>query len=264
MQTAEEPPLTSQQVQKGLSTHTLGKKTICLSTASSTNDEIKKLALAGAPDGTVVTAEQQTNGRGRRGHVWDSPSDGGLYFTVLLRAPHLPQPLTNVTLLSGLAVCNALRENFPVNAQIKWPNDIVIGSKKICGIIAEADLNKDGSHWVSVGIGINVNNTSFPKELMRRATSLQMETGHPCSRCAVLQRILEQMEPLLKNGSLPKRYTELCISLGKEVQFTQDRKRYSGTACGITQNGELLVKLPNGQETAVGSGEVIVQGIYGE
>ncbi|MCH4240082.1 MAG: biotin--[acetyl-CoA-carboxylase] ligase [Oscillospiraceae bacterium] len=260
----EESPLSSELVQSGLTTHTLGQKIICLPVTGSTNDEIKKLAESGAPDGTVVTAEKQTNGRGRLGRVWNSPPDGGLYFTILLRQPHLPKKLTNVTLLAGLAVCTALRESFPVDARIKWPNDVVVGSRKVCGMLAETGFANGSFQWVSVGIGVNVNNRIFPQELSRRATSLLLETGKPCSRCAVLQSILAHLEPLLGNGILPKTYTELCVSLGRQVRFSRCHQNFCGTACGISADGELLVRLSDGQETAVGSGEVTVQGIYGD
>ena len=176
----------------------------------------------------------------------------------------ISEPLTNITLLAGLAVCTALRELFCVDARIKWPNDIVVDSKKICGILAEAGFENGRISWAAVGIGINVNNTAFPEELAYRATSLLLETGKPQSRCTVLQQVLEKFEPLLEAGILPQAYTDLCISLDKQVRFTQNRQTFMGQARGITPDGELLVVLPDNSTVAVGSGEVVVQGIYGE
>lgn len=260
----QQSALTPQEILHGLSTRVLGQKIDCLSVTDSTNTEVKKLAESGAPDGSTVTAEHQTGGKGRLGRVWDSPPTGGLYFTVLLRGKHLPEPLTNITLLAGLAVCTALRELFCVDARIKWPNDIVVDSKKICGILAEAGFENGRISWAAVGIGINVNNTAFPEELAYRATSLLLETGKPQSRCTVLQQVLEKFEPLLEAGILPQAYTDLCISLDKQVSFTQNRQTFMGQARGITPDGELLVVLPDNSTVAVGSGEVVVQGIYGE
>ncbi|MCH3971777.1 MAG: biotin--[acetyl-CoA-carboxylase] ligase [Oscillospiraceae bacterium] len=260
----QEAALNAPAVLRGLHTNTLGKNLYCLAETGSTNEEIKRMARAGAPDGTTVTAERQTGGKGRLGRSWHSPQGGGLYFTVLLRGRHLPNPVTNAPLLAGLAVCTALRESFGTDAHIKWPNDVVIGSRKVCGILCEAGTDPSGCTWAAVGIGINVGNSAFPPELAVRATSLLLETGRTCTRCVVLQRILEKMEPLLESGSLPESYTRLCVSLGRQVSYFRGQQKKTGTACGITPAGELLVQLPGGSTEAVGSGEVTVQGIYGE
>lgn len=260
----QESALTSQEILSTLSTHTLGKVLHCLSSTISTNDEVKRLAESGAPDGTTVTAEQQTGGKGRLGRAWNSPPTGGLYFTSLLRKKHLPEPLTNLTLLSGLAVCTALRQLFHLDARIKWPNDVVISTRKICGILSEAGFENGKISWAAVGIGVNVNNSAFPETIAFRATSLLLETGSVQSRVTVLQRILENLEPLLEAGTLPQSYSDFCISIGKQVSFTHNRKEFTGKAISITPKGELLVELPDSTSMAVTSGEVVVQGIYGE
>lgn len=256
--------LTPQAVRQGLCTHTLGQTVRCLQTTVSTNEDVKEAARSGAPDGMVVTAEHQTGGKGRLGRSWDSPQNGGLYFTILLRGAHLPQAVTMVPLLSGFAVCTALRKSFSADARIKWPNDVVIGSRKVCGILCEGGTDASGNSWAISGIGVNVNNPAFPPELQKRATSLLLETGQQYTRCAVLQRILEKMEPLLESGSLPESYAPLCVSLGRQVSYFRGKQKYTGTACSITPAGELLVRLPDGQTETVNSGEVTVQGIYGE
>ncbi|WOC31243.1 MULTISPECIES: biotin--[acetyl-CoA-carboxylase] ligase [Caproicibacterium] len=256
--------LSPTEILQTLSTRTLGKRLYCLPETDSTNEEVKRLARRGAPDGTVVTAERQTGGKGRLGRAWHSPADGGLYFTVLLREAHLPQHLTNLTLLSGLAVCTTLRELYGIDARIKWPNDIVVGARKLCGILAETDFANGKAAWAAVGIGVNVNNPSFPESIAFRATSLLLETKKQQSRAAVLQRILEHLEPLLEVGTLPPTYAQLCVSLGKPVSFTYDRHFLKGKAKGITPDGLLLIELPNGRTVTVGSGEVVVQGIYAQ
>lgn len=257
-------PLTRAAIEAALRTHTLGRTGVCLQVTDSTNEEAKRRARADAPDGTLVTAERQTGGKGRLGRAWASPPGSGLYCTVLLRGSHLPQTAAGVTLLAGVAVCRTLREDCGADARIKWPNDVVIASKKVCGILAEAGVSAQGP-WAVVGIGINFDNEDFPPALAARATSLLLATGRPHSRCGVLCGLLQRLETLLEAGAgLPADYKPLCVSLGRRVGFTRNGHSGAGTAVDVSASGALVVELPGGGRTEISSGEVTVQGIYGE
>lgn len=257
-------PLTRAAIAASLTTHTLGRAGVCLETIDSTNEEAKRLARAGAADGTLVTAEYQTGGKGRLGRSWVSPPGSGLTCTVLLCGSHLPQTPAGVTLLAGMAVCSTLREDCDVDARIKWPNDVIIGSKKVCGILAEAGLRAEGP-WAIVGVGINITDDAFPPELAQRATSLLLATGCIQDRCAILCGFLARFEALLEaEGGLPRDYKPLCVTLGRHVRFTRNGQHQTGLAVDVSPDGSLLVALPDGKRVSISSGEVTVQGIYGE
>ncbi len=148
--------LDEEDITNGLETTLVGKKLILLDEVDSTNEEVKRLAAQGAEDGTVVAAEHQTSGRGRFGRVWDS-DNGGLYFTILLRPELPPSDIASITLAAGYGVCLAVREYSGADARIKWPNDVIIGNRKICGILTEMAAQSDRIDYVAIGIGINLN-----------------------------------------------------------------------------------------------------------
>lgn len=262
--------LSPEEIGAGLGTEFLGRKAFCYASIDSTNEEAKRRALAGAPNGSLFVAERQTGGRGRLGRTWDSPAGTGLWFTVLLRAGSLPLRPTATTLLAGLAVCGAVRSVSGCDAAIKWPNDIVAGTRKVCGILAEMSAEIDRVEFMVVGIGINVNTASFPEGLREKATSLLLASGKPVRRVALLQEILRRFEALLKANAAAltpeflKEYTRRCVTLGRRVGFRRGGRKLSGTAEKITPRGELVVRLPDGRRETVFSGEVSVQGIYGE
>ena len=257
------------EIGAGLETELLGRRIFCYETIDSTNEEAKRRALGGAPDGSVFVAEQQTGGKGRLGRSWASPAGTGLWFSVLLRPGILPMRVSVTTLLAGLAVCRAVRDLTGCDARIKWPNDIVIGGKKICGILTEMAAEIDRIEFVVVGIGVNVNTAAFPEAIREKATSLRIESGKPARRIALLQGILRQLETLLQQnaGSDPafwEEYRALCVSLGRRVSFTRRGLPVVGTAVDVSSEGELVVLLPDGTREAVTAGEVSVQGIYGQ
>jgi BirA family biotin operon repressor/biotin-[acetyl-CoA-carboxylase] ligase len=262
--------LSQEEISAGLETELLGRKTFCYSSIDSTNEEAKRQALAGAPSGSVFVAEQQTGGKGRLGRTWVSPPGTGLWFTVLLRPGVLPIRPTATTLLAGLAVCESIRAVTGCPAMIKWPNDIVIGSKKVCGILAEMSAEMERVEFLVVGIGVNVNSESFPEGLRKKATSLLQESGKPVRRVPLLQDILRRFETLLKDNAAAlspaffEQYKARCITLGRKVGFEHGGKPESGTAEDISTAGELIVRLPDGSRETVFSGEVSVQGVYGE
>ena len=259
-----------EEITAGLETEALGKTVFCFGSIDSTNEEAKRRALAGAPGGSVFVSEQQTGGKGRLGRTWVSPAGTGLWFSVLLRPGVLPVRVSATTLLAGLAVCGAVRELTGLPAKIKWPNDIVIGAKKVCGILTEMSAEVERVEFVVIGVGVNCNGTSFPEALREKATSLRLETGKPVRRVALLQEILRRMESLLKKNALGltpaflEEYKSGCVTLGKPVSFQRGGRRVVAEAADISPEGELIVRLPDGSSETVFSGEVSVQGIYGQ
>ncbi|MCI1966815.1 MAG: biotin--[acetyl-CoA-carboxylase] ligase [Oscillospiraceae bacterium] len=257
------------EISAGLETEFLGRNAFCYASIDSTNEEAKRKALSGAPNGSLFVAEQQTGGKGRLGRSWASPAGTGLWCSVLLRPGILPLRVSVTTLLAGLAVDRAVRSLTGCNAKIKWPNDIVIGGKKICGILTEMTAEVDRIEFVVVGIGVNVNNTAFPENIRDKATSVRIESGKNLRRVSLLQEILIQFETLLKQNAESdpvfwEEYKKCCISLGRRVGFTRRGAGVTGTAVDVSPKGELIVELEDGTRENVTAGEVSVQGIYGQ
>lgn len=261
--------LTEEAIRSGL-TGSLVTRIYTMESVDSTNNEAKRRAQEGAPHGSVFVAEEQTGGKGRLGRVWKSPPKTGLWFTLLLRPNATPEQVTNLTLLAGLAVSRAIHALTSLPAQIKWPNDVVIEGKKVCGILTEMAAEMESVEYVIPGIGVNVNTESFPEDIAWKATSLYLSTGKKWSRATVLQAILREMEELLHRqeekgtGAVLAEYRENCVTIGKPVSTQRGNIRLSGIAEDITDTGELIVRQSNGSELIINSGEVSVQGIYGE
>ena len=176
--------ISPEEITAALDTGFIGRSVFCLEETDSTNSECKR--HSDYPDGTVFTAEIQTGGRGRRGKEWSSPKGVGAWFSVLLKPDMRPEDVSKITLIAGLAVCRAIG----CGAMIKYPNDIVIGSRKVCGILTELSAEIDAVNYIVCGIGINVNTPSFDGELQERATSLFIETGKRHSRARVIAAVL--------------------------------------------------------------------------
>lgn len=260
---------TETEISAGLETEFLGKNIFCYESIDSTNEEAKRKALEGAPNGSLFVAEQQTGGKGRLGRSWASPTGTGLWFSVLLRPGILPLRVSVTTLLAGLAVSRAISRLSGCDAKIKWPNDIVIGDKKVCGILTEMTAEVDRIEFVVVGIGVNVNNTAFPEAIREKATSVCIESRKPLRRVALLQEALFQFESLLKQNAESdpafwEEYKNSCISLGRRVGFTRRGAAMKGTAVDLSPEGELIVEFSDGTRETVTAGEVSVQGIYGQ
>lgn len=248
----------------------------CRETVDSTNTLVRMAAQAGAPQGLVITAEEQTDGRGRRGRSWASPAGSNLYFSVLLRPDMDGGKAHMLTLPMALAVAQSVR-SLGQEAQIKWPNDVVLGGKKICGILTELYFDAPPSetaggrgYYVVVGTGINVNQPQIAEELSWRATSLFLETGRTLDRERLLAEVLERFsqyyEIFLKTedlGGLQKEYESLLANRGRQVEVLDPKGAWKGTALGIQKTGELLVRREDGAVEAVFAGEVSVRGIYG-
>jgi BirA family biotin operon repressor/biotin-[acetyl-CoA-carboxylase] ligase len=226
----------------------------------STNDDVRAAARAGAPAGLVVVAERQQAGRGRRGAAWVCPPGEGLAFSVLLRPPETKALWPRLSLAAGLAVAEGL-DRHGVAAEVKWPNDVWIGGKKIAGILVEA-----GDDFVVVGVGINVGVTSFPDALADSATSLALECGEPPELPLVLASVLERLpvwQARIGAGfeELLRRFRERCALSGHRIRLTTAEGVLSGEAAGIGEGGELLVRTPEGLRRIVQADEVRVVGL---
>lgn len=251
-----------------LNTRLVGKSIEVLDTVNSTNDYLKKLGSQGAEAGTVVLAREQTAGKGRLGRTWQSKKDDGIAMSVLLRPETSPAEISSITPLAGLAVCRAINDFCKLDSRIKWPNDIIVGKKKLVGILTEMSAEFDRVDYTVTGIGINVKNTTFPDEIAHKATSVLLETGRHIDQNRFVACVLKYLErELVDNrynlsGTSVTDYQSLCATIGRSVTFTKGRRKISGMAVGISNSGELEVMLSNGTISTVNSGEVTVQGIY--
>jgi len=248
---------------------TFGKTIVYKDEISSTNILAKELAEKGYEHGTVVIADTQSSGRGRRGRNFESPKGVGIFMTLILKPDFSPYCAPMLTLLAALAVSDAIEEIVDVPAKIKWPNDIVIGDKKICGILTEMSIQADYINNIVVGIGINVNNESFPDEIKDVAGSIFTQTDRKINRDVIIERVLFYFEKyynaFLETNDLSNVqdvYNKKLINLDKEVKVLDPKEPYEGISRGITNTGELIVEI-NNKIRHVASGEVSVRGMYG-
>lgn len=255
------------EIKEGLNTQKIGKEVYFYEQTDSTNQCIRRLAKEGKPEGVIAVAEIQTAGKGRRGKSWQSPKGTGVWFSFLLKPNIIPPEAPLLTLLAGLAVCRAIRQQTALEAEIKWPNDILIAGKKVCGILTELDAEMDSVHFVITGIGINVNTEIFPEELQKVATSLKIEKGETISRKSIIKTVIEEFEKIYLQyekecSFLPFReeYKRYCINIGKELQVL-GRQNFIGKGIDITEQGELLIEKETGEKVVVFSGEVSIRNL---
>ena len=255
-------------LRKHLRTAVIGRELVVLDSVGSTNDYLKRMGDDECPNGTVVVTREQTKGKGRMGREWSSKRDENIAFSFLLRPSITPQEVGVVTPLAGLAVCKALRAFTGLDLKIKWPNDVILGKKKLVGILTEMSAEFDAVEYIVTGIGVNVDQEGFPEEIAGKATSLYLETGRHFNKNALLACLLNQLEEefLASNLELSptalEEYAKLCATLGKNVGFSRGGSPVHGVAVGVDENGELEVMLPDGSICMVNSGEVTAQGIY--
>ncbi len=255
-------------IKASLTTKIIGKELTVLDTVSSTNDYIKALGGNGCKNGFVAAAREQTKGKGRLGRVWQAKKDDCLAFSFLLRPNIAPSEVAAITPLAGLAVCKALRYFTGINCMIKWPNDIIVGRKKLVGILTEMSAEFDAVEYIVTGVGVNTDTTEFPEEIAAKATSIFLETGKKTDKNKLLACLLEYIEnefianDLRLSDNALAQYTDMCATISRNVTFFRNGKSISGMACGIDKNGELKVMLADSSVCLVNSGEVTVQGIY--
>ena len=255
----------SKIISYGLKTKRFGNCIEIYQTIDSTNSRAKKLALEGAQEGTVVIAETQIAGRGRMDRKWVSPAKKGLWCSIILK-PHIaPEKAPQLTVLAAIAIVKALEEFVGLKADIKWPNDILINGKKLCGILAEIQAEPDKIHSVVLGIGINVNmqKDDFPDELKGSATSILIEKGIAISRNNLLLILLENLEVIydeyIKSNSLfpfLAFYKSHSISIGENVTVIERNSTFEGYAQNIDEDGALLVKTADGNIKKIFSADV--------
>ena len=255
-----------------LSGCSLGSHLLCLDVIDSTNTECKRQAMAGAPHGLAVLSEEQTGGRGRLGRSFQSPKGCGLYLSLLLRPNLPPQEVVDFTAWVAVAVCDGIEAACGVRPQIKWTNDIVLGGKKLCGILTELGLESETNslQYLITGIGINVNHTpeDFEEEVRSIATSLSMYLGKPVRRAALAVEILKALDRMYAGFPHNKqeylgRYRSDCLTVGKDVQLITPVSRQEARALSIDDEFRLVVELPDGTQKALSAGEVSVRGMYG-
>lgn len=260
--------LNEEAVKIHLNTKFIGRNIKILETVGSTNDYLKELGSKGAENGTVIAAREQTAGKGRLGRVWQTKKDDCIAFSVLLRPNLTPWEICSITPLTGLAVCRAINDFCMLDSKIKWPNDIIVGRKKLVGILTEMSAEFDRVEYTVTGIGINVGHSVFPKEIAHKATSVLLENGRHIDKNKFLATVINYLEDILtKNnyrltGEASSDYANLCATIGRQVTFTRGNRNVSGMAVSVNNSGELEVMLSNGTIVTVNSGEVTVQGIY--
>lgn len=243
----------------------------CLSEVDSTNDRLKQLAAQGAPHGTVLIADRQTGGHGRRGRTFLSPPGMGIYLSILLRPDCAPGELMHLTCATAISMCNAVERAVGFRPSIKWTNDLVHGRKKLGGILTELGLTPQGKvDFAIIGIGINCcqQEDDFAPEIREIAGSLAMASGRTVDRAkvaAAMMDALEEMDESLLSGKdgLLAQYRRDCITIGKEISLLRGDQVRHGRALDVDDNGALVVAFADGSVEAVNSGEVSVRGMYG-
>lgn len=260
---------TGAELRSLLNTRWVGHNLVFLEQVDSTNEEAKRQAEKGAPDGTLVAAAEQSAGKGRRGRTWISEKGTGVWMSLLLRPDFPPECASMLTLVAAMAVEKGISRVTGVDGQIKWPNDVVIEGKKVCGILTEMSTEMECIHYVVVGIGINVGTEEFPEEIRDLATSLYLSTQKKVKRAVLAAAVAEAWEfyyeEFLKSGDLRflmEEYNERLVNRGREVKVLALDGGYMGISQGINEKGELLVET-GGMVRTVISGEVSVRGIYG-
>ena len=233
----------------------------------STNLWIKRLAKEGAPEGTLALAEFQSAGRGRLSRSWEVPEGTSVMMSILLRPKFEPQYAPTLTLVMGMAVAKAVK-SLGFDVSIKWPNDVVVSHKKICGILTEMGVRDGKIDYAVIGVGINVNIKEFPEEMVDKATSLYLESGKEFDRSQIPGLVMEAFEKYYEKfaatcdlSGLKEEYESILANYNQPVRVLA-KEPYEGVARGITDGGELLVEKTDGTIVAVSAGEVSVRGLY--
>jgi BirA family biotin operon repressor/biotin-[acetyl-CoA-carboxylase] ligase len=258
-------PITADEIREGLCTKVFGKKNIIyLKETDSTNTRAKELAAQGAPEGTLVIAEKQTKGRGRRGRNWFSPSGGGIYCSLILRPAMPPGETPRMTLMTAVVVAETLISLVKLKLRIKWPNDILVNRKKLAGILTEISADMDSVNYIIVGLGLNVNNLfeNSPQDIKKSATSILIETGNRVPRLKFIQNYLklhEQYYDMFKKNNfepIMNRWRELADIIGKQIKVDVIGKTHIGEVMDVDNDGVLILKDDQGRLQRIFSGDV--------
>ena len=248
-------------------TKVIGRDIRVFEETTSTNDVIEKLARDGVKEGAVVFAESQTKGRGRLGRKWMSPTHKGLWFSILLRPELSPQETTQLTVASATALRRAIKNVIGISTEIKWPNDLLIGGKKVVGILTEMSAEVDRVRHVILGIGVDVNQDTaeFPLELRKIATSLKIEAGKEICRAELATEILRELDFDYaricggKFSTVADEWETGCLTIGKNVSVQMGSRQIRGCAEALADDGALLVRTEHGHLERVIGGDVTLE-----
>lgn len=250
----------------------VGRDLLCLDVIDSTNTECKRRAMSGAREGLVILAEEQTGGRGRLGRSFQSPRGKGLYLSALLRPRLSPEQVQDFTAWTAVAVCDGIEAACGLRPGIKWTNDIVLGGRKLVGILTELGLESEihALEYLVTGIGVNVNHTEedFAPELRDMAVSLAQVLGRPVRRSELAVQIILALDRMYagfpqNRGEYLAKYRAGCITPGHQVQLITPNSRREAFAVEIDDAFRLVVEHPDGRREALAAGEVSVRGMYG-
>ena len=258
-------PITADEIRECLCTKVFGKKNIIyLKETDSTNTRAKELAAQGAPEGTLIIAEKQTKGRGRRGRSWFSPPGGGIYCSLILRPTMQPGETPRITLMTAVVLAETLLSMMKLKLRIKWPNDILVDGKKLAGILTEISTEMDAVNYIIVGLGLNVNTQfgKFPSEIKGNATSILIENGKQFPRVKLIQHYLklyEQYYDMFKKNDfepIMNRWRELADIIGKQIRVDVIGKTHIGKVIDVDNDGVLILKDDQGKLQRIFSGDV--------
>lgn len=258
----------AQEIALRLKTRFIGKTIHYYEEVGSTNDVALDLAASGAPEGTIVVAENQTEGRGRFGRKWFSPAGNNLILSLILRPSFSPGRASQLGATTAVSVAACLRAMFDLPALIKWPNDIYIRGRKAGGILTELGAELDRIHYAVVGIGLNLNleKHEIPLSLRHNCTSVRIETGKKCDRIEAAARLLQELEQryrrLLREGfsSIIDEWMDLSLTLGRRVEAHTEGRTFTGYPTGLDEDGSLLLRLDSGITKRVSAGDIKLVG----
>lgn len=255
-----------ESLKQNLAGSPIGHKIYFYEQTGSTNDDAFELGVAGEPHGTVVLAERQVTGKGRMNRSWHSPAGANIYTSILLRPEFEPARAPQISIAAGVAVAETLHKHCPDTVQLKWPNDVLIAGRKICGILAQMRLCADAIDFVVVGIGINVNmsKADLPEELRESATSLLIETGRKLSRAELIICLFENMakwyRTLTDDGfdTVREKWLSLSPMIGEPVAVRFHDETISGRAGGLGDDGSLVVVTNTNKTVFVSAGDATI------
>lgn len=262
--------LSKAELESSMNTKWAGCNILYFDEIDSTNTQAKLSAESGASHGTLVVADCQVTGKGRRGRDWASPHGVGIWMSLIMRPDLHPSAASMLTLVAAMAVADGIEKTAGIPTEIKWPNDIVSSGKKLCGILTEMSTELECINYVVTGIGINANTEEFPEEIREVASSIYLEAGKRVRRSSLIGAIMQAFEVYYEKfirtcdmSGLMDDYNARLANKDKKVRVLKPDGDYTGTALGIDKEGELLVETEDGQIHRVISGEVSVRGIYG-
>lgn len=269
--------INSHEVKTGLKTSILGKNIIFLKKTGSTNDIAASIAHGGGAEGTVIIADCQLSGKGRMGKKWSSPAGKGIWMSLILRPALSPNQAQLITLAASLAVSRALNKIAKTCPGIKWPNDIILDGKKVCGILTEMNTEINRVNYIILGIGINFGQkmSDFDEDIKDRAISLSMYLQRNSKhfenimRSDIIKAVLEELEELYTglldgdSSTIVEGWKKYSITIGRRISITSGDLKYTGKAIDITPDGSLMVECEGGEIKTVTSGEVSIRGVMG-